>query len=556
MAWAGSSKVADLSRMLRTVCKTKAVSSKKNIPAIIFLSILGPENPGLLYNFTYVLKYILGKGACKNYINDITIVKCLMDVLFATTPVTVEERYGRKVGNVGGYLPPLGLATVASYVREKGYSVDLIDTVVLKTTEEDLLTYLRKHRPKVFAVTAITVDFQRATSFCERVRQGFPEMLIVIGGVHANLQSFEIMEKHKCYDLLVYGTEGELTFEALMNSFRAAGFNRGAFLSSNLAAIKGIVFRKDGKAVKTEPMPIIENLDVLPFPARDLLPMDKYLPLPNQYLRPPVASMVVSRGCIFKCTFCNEGRKAGFRMRFRSPKLVVDEIQHLMETYGTKEISFWDDTFSGNPAWTVEVCKEINKRGLDIVWSCYCNILGTTEEMLGYMAKAGCWNIFYGIESGNEDLLLRMRKGLTLDRIRQIVKFTKQQGIEIRASFMLGVPGETPEKGMNTIKFAIELEPDYAQFSLCTPYPGTELWENASNWGKLVETDYAKYHGWEAVWLPEGYQSKAQLLELEKLAMRMFYLRPKFIWNKIRKIRSFEDIVRYAKGARLVAGFT
>jgi len=243
-------------------------------------------------------------------------------------------------------------------------------------------------------------------------------------------------------------------------------------------------------------------------------------------------------------------------MRFRSPKLVVDEIEHVMKDYGAREISFWDDTFSGDPNWTIEVCAEIKKRKLDIIWSCYCNILGTTEEMIRQMAQAGCWNIFFGIESGNEDLLMKMRKGLTLDKIRQIIKITKEVGIEIRASFMIGVPGETPEKAMNTINFAIELDTDYAQFSICTPYPGTELWSIASKEGKLLNTELTNFHGWDPVWLPNGYDNKEQLIALQKLAMRKFYLRPSFVLNKILKIRSVNDIVRYAKGARLVAGFT
>jgi len=480
-----------------------------------------------------------------------------MDILLSNTPInSINDRYAKNIGNVGGNLPSLGLAMIAAYIRDKGFSIDLFDTETLKINEDDITEYIGKHRPKVFAVSANTIDFERSTVFCEKLRKEFPDMLIVIGGVHANLQPIKIMKEHACYDLLVYGMEGELTFGELMISYKNSGFDRKKYLESDLDSIKGIVFRKGSDVVRTPPMPVIENLDILPFPARDLLPMDKYMPLPNQYLRPPVVSMMVSRGCKFKCTFCNEGTKSGFMMRFRSPKLVVDEMQHVMEAYGAREVYFWDSTFSGDPDWTIELCKEIKRRKLDVTWSCFCNILGTSEEMIKEMAEAGCWNILFGIESGNEDLLLKMRKGLSLDKVRQIVKITKEAGIEIRASFMIGVPGETPEKGMNTINFAIELDPDYAQFSICTPYPGTELWGIASKEGKIIDKDFSNYHGWDSVWIPDGYESTEQLRKLEKLAMRKFYLRPKFILNKIKKIKSPTDLIRYAKGARLVAGFS
>ena len=237
-----------------------------------------------------------------------------------------------------------------------------------------------------------------------------------------------------------------------------------------------------------------------------------------------------------------------------SPARVIAEIKHLMERYGAREISFWDDTMTIRKDWMMEFCDRLISAGVDITWTCYGHVNTITEELLFKMKKAGCFNIFYGYESGDQGLLDMVDKGTTLDRIRQVNQWTKEAGIEIRASFMLGLPGETPELARKTIDFAIELDPDYAQFSLPTPYPGTSLWHQAKNYGNL-KTDFSEYHGWSAVFLPSGYKSRDELLALEKEAMRRFYFRPGYILNKLKKINGIVDLIRYIKGFRFALGF-
>jgi radical SAM superfamily enzyme YgiQ (UPF0313 family) len=241
------------------------------------------------------------------------------------------------------------------------------------------------------------------------------------------------------------------------------------------------------------PRPLIQNLDALPFPARDLLPMDKYIPLPNQYKRKPVANLMALRGCPYQCTFCSANAVFGCSLRMRSAQRVYDEIKQLVDTYGIREISFWDDTLTVNKKWLHELCDLIISNHLDITWSCYARVNTVDLDLLKKMKKAGCWNIFYGIESGNQELLDRIKKGITLDQIRNAVKLTKKAGIEVRGSFMIALPGETPEMAHKTIDFAIELDPDYAQFSITTPYPGTELFEQAKQYGEL-SGDFSKFH--------------------------------------------------------------
>jgi len=479
-----------------------------------------------------------------------------MDILLIYPPLSVKERYGnRKIGSSGGHLPPLGIAGIAAYLRKSGYDVGLIDALALDMTEEDICRYIALHRPRAVGLSALTSMFHRAASLVNVIRERFPEILIILGGQHATIMAEEIFKAHdECFDLLVYG-EGEVTCLELMNIFKDTGYERQRLLGSPLLKnINGLIFKTGDSIIKTPVRSHIADLDSLPFSARELLPMDKYIPLPNQYKRLPVAHMISTRGCPYPCSFCSASAVFGKKVRQMSPARVIAEIKHLMERYGAREISFWDDTMTIRKDWMMEFCDRLTSEGIDITWTCYGHVNTITEELLFKMKKAGCFNIFYGYESGDQRLLDMVDKGTTLDRIRQVNQWTKEAGIEIRASFMLGLPGETPELARKTIDFAIELDPDYAQFSLTTPYPGTSLWHQAKNYGNL-KTDFSEYHGWSAVFLPSGYKSRDELLALEKEAMRRFYFRPGYILNKLKKVNGIVDLIRYIKGFRFALGF-
>ena len=481
-----------------------------------------------------------------------------MDVMLVYPPISVEERYGsRKVGKkVGGHLPPLGIACLAAFVREKGYAVDVVDSLALEISNDDLLKRAADLKPKVIGFSILTMNYHRAVESAKILREQFPDILFIVGGHHASIMPKEIMQDNSnCFDLLVYG-EGELTLLELLDKYKESDFNKTKFLKefNLLKNIKGIVFKKHDEVVLNERRELIQDLDILPFPARDLLPMDKYIPLPNQYLRLPVVHMTVIRGCAFQCAFCSNNSVFGRRIRAKSPKRAVDEIEHVMKMYGARELSFWDDTMTTVNKWMEDFCDEILNRHLNVTWTCYSRVDTVTLELLKKMKQAGCWNIFYGFEAGNQQLLDNICKGITLDQIRNANNWTKEAGIEVRASFMIALPGETPELAQETINFAIELDPDYAQFSITTPYPGTRLWQDVEKFGTLNK-DFSKYHLWEPVFVPFGYKNKEQIMEVEKKAFKQFYLRPKFIIKSLRKIRSIEDIKRYIKGLRFLLGF-
>jgi radical SAM superfamily enzyme YgiQ (UPF0313 family) len=302
------------------------------------------------------------------------------------------------------------------------------------------------------------------------------------------------------------------------------------------------------------PRELIPDVDVLPLPARDLIPMGRYIPLPNQYITPPVVHMVVQRGCPFSCSFCSNNAVFGRKVRKRSPALVVEEIKHVIKKYNARELSFWDDTITVDRKWLLEVCELILKENIKINWSCYASVSTVDTELLKTMRRAGCWNIFYGYESGVQELLDNIDKNITLEDIEYVNEITRKSGIEIRASFMLALPGETPELAMKTLEFAIKLNPEYAQFSLTTPFPGTKLFNEASKYGRLI-TDFSRYNCWEPVFIPYGYKDGKEILNVQKICNKRFYFRPAYIINRLKRTRTFEDMVRNYKGLKMAIGF-
>ena len=480
-----------------------------------------------------------------------------MDILLLFPPISVEERYGnRKIGDVGGHLPPFGLTCIAAYVREKFFSVNILDASAENLSSEEVFKFIRKHQPKVIGFSAMTPQFCRAANLARELEKLFPDILIIIGGHHASILPEDTLKDNPCFDILVHG-EGEETALEILNHYKVKGWNKEKFLKDTnyLKTIEGIAFHdQDHNVIINKPRKQIQDMDSLPRPAWDLLPLNKYIPLPNQYLNKPVIHMVAIRGCPFDCNFCSNPAIFGKKIRAKSPERVVEDILHVRDKYGIKEISFWDDTMTINRKWMEKFCNCMIETQANVTWTCYSRVDTVNFNMLKLMKKSGCWNIFYGYESGDQELLDNIDKGITLDQIRRTNQWTKDAGIEVRASFMIALPGETPEKAKQTIDFAIELEPEYAQFCITTPYPGTKLYESAKKSGKLLE-DFSKYNIWEAVYIPKGYKNAEQIMAIEKLAMRKFYFRPRFFLNKIKQVRSFEDIRRYFNGFKMAIGF-
>ena len=479
-----------------------------------------------------------------------------IDVIFIYPPLSVKERYGGRItGDIGGYVPPLGILSLAAYLRVHGYNVAVIDSLINCWDVEQTASVVIERSPKIVGFSAITPIYHRAVNCANIIKKKSPNQLIVLGGHHASVMCEDIIKKDRCFDIVAFG-EGELTMLELIECYRSKDFNCFEFIKDydTLRKIKGIAFRQKDGIIINDKRELIQDVDELPLPARDLVPIEKYIPLPNQYKLLPSVHMVVIRGCPYKCAFCSNNSVFGRKIRARSPEKVIYEIKCLKEKYDVKEISFWDDMMTSNKRWLVELCDLMIQNELGITWTCYSRVDTVTKELLLKMKKAGCWNIFFGFESGVQDLLENINKGITLEQIQNASRWCKEVGIEIRASFMLALPGETPELAQKTIDFAKKLNPEYAQFCITTPYPGTKLYDEAEKWGRL-SLDYSKFNIWEPVFIPYGYKDKDQINKLEKKATFEFYFRPIIVINLLKKLKSWEDIKRYYKGFKMALGF-
>lgn len=383
----------------------------------------------------------------------------------------------------------------------------------------------------VLCVSALTMNYEDGLEMAKIARQANPECITVFGGIHPTIFPDDVM-LNKEVDFVCMG-EGEYTVLELIQTIEK---------NEKFDKIQGILYKDGGKVIRNESRPLIQNLDELPFPARELLPMSEYLSAKvgrvAWELPSPSTSIITSRGCPFRCTFCSSHLTFGRRIRFRSPENVVNEIEYLIDRYRIKGISFVDDTFILDSKRISAFCKEIRSRGVDIEWMCMGRVDTVSKDMLIDMKKAGCVSTGYGIESGSQRVLDEyIKKGITLNEAEKAIKITKEAGITSVAYFMIGTPGETLDDINKTIDFAKKLNPDAVNFSITIPMPGTEMFDTANKIGNIKansfrDFDFSKYPIFESHDLPKG-----KVFELHSRADREFYFRINYLMSQIFSIR-------------------
>lgn len=432
--------------------------------------------------------------------------------------------------------PPLGLAYLAAALRRAGHQVQILDADVEGLNAQGVALEIKKIKPEVVGLSAVTPNFSEAVKIAKSVKKFKNPPMIILGGPHAS--AVPQAAKFSCFDFTVLG-EGEETLTELVSKVKKD--------KTNFKKVKGLAFLAGRKLVITPPRPYLKNLDQLPFPAWDLMPpATAYHPTPGMYQNLPMMSMITSRGCPFRCTFCNRS-VFGNTYRARSPKNVVDEMEILVKN-GIREIKFYDDTFNLDTQRVIGICREILKRKLKLSWSCLCRVNSIEPEMLKLMKKSGCWQVSFGIESGNDDVLKAVRKGQTCKMTRQAVSLVHQAGIQVRGFFIIGLPKETEASMRQTIDFAKELNLEMANFYTLIPFPGTEIYQRAAKFGRLKKRrsfdDYLPQTTSTPPFIPYGLTEK-KIQQYLKKAYREFYLRPTFLWEKILGIQSFSQIKKY-----------
>lgn len=427
------------------------------------------------------------------------------------------------------YWQPLGTLSVAASLQKAGHEVDFLNGAFLTHTE--ILQTIKTSLPDFIGLYSTTFGWPKAKQTAHELKTILPDVFITVGGPYPIALQEQCLEDCEWIDAVVTG-EGEITAVSLIEKL-AAG--------ETLAGVQGVAYRDGGKIVINEPQPLINNLDALPFPARELLgEADNYIPAPATYKRKPVAVIMTSRGCNRKCIYCfqiDKSRESG--IRYRSIDNVMKEIE-LCLSQGYREIKFIDETLAGDYERAMQLAKEIKARKLDFTWFASACVNQVDKALLRAFKEAGCWAILMGAESGVQKNLNTIRKGITLEQIRRAVKAAKEVGIKVFTPFLFGIPGETFAEGLQTIQFACELNPDVANFHSLTPFPGTELYDNLEQYGTVSDNlSHYTYQG--AAFIPHT-MSREEITTLRQIAFKKFYSRPRFLIHRALGMRDLNDL--------------
>lgn len=470
-----------------------------------------------------------------------------MKVLLVQPPNEfIKQAYGVKSKVKFGHAPPLGLGYIASYLERDGHVVKILDASALELDMEGTLDAIDVFDPDLVGITVLTNYADVAKSLATGIKERRPDTTTVLGGPHATYFYTEILQDMPGFDHVIYGEADTVISD----------YVRFLHDPKSLHRLQGLVYRDErGGVVVNPPAAAPGNLDDCPSPTWHLFDMSLYRPLPMQYRQRPFFTMITSRGCWWqRCKFCFQAGSCSAKYRRQSPERVVDEIEVLYHKYGIRELAFWDDTFIMKFSWLKRFTMLLQQRQLRISWTASGRCDTMNEKMLQTIREAGCWSIFVGFESGNQELLDLIDKGITLDQARTVAQITRKVGIEVRGAFMLGLPGETPEMGEKTIRFALELDPDWAIFYATHPRYGTKLYDIAMQSGTFLDRNFRGMT--KVTYVPVGYANADELARTVRHAYRRFYLRPRFMLRKLRRIRAPRDVVELGKGLLLFLGLT
>lgn len=425
-------------------------------------------------------------------------------------------------------MPPLGLLTIAAALEEKGKNIAIIDAHVEKLSISELKERIYKLQPKIVGITVMTATAIQANLIARTVKQIDQSITVVMGGVHAEVLPEECLN-NRCVDIVVRG-DGEVTFNDLCDAVLSG---------KSYKHIKGISFRAEEMGetcvINNPSADVITDLNRLPMPNYNLVPMHRYYPAIGAYRRLPAINMLITRGCPGKCSFCNSAKTT---LRTRDAELVVKEILILKEQYGIKEIQFYDDTFTIYKANVLKFCKLMKENKVDVSWTAFARVDCIDECMAREMKEAGCHQIMFGVESGDTEVLKKMGKPIQLEQTKKAIKIAKDAGIEVRCTFIYGCEGETIGSMQKTLDFAFKLDADIALFNIATPYPGTQLFRWAKEKGFLITEEWAEYElGHPVLKLPTV--SPRQIQDFYNRSFKMLYRQPKMILRRLKKATSF-----------------
>jgi anaerobic magnesium-protoporphyrin IX monomethyl ester cyclase len=438
---------------------------------------------------------------------------------------TVKENYG--------IFPSLSLLYVAGILEEAGCDVLFVDAHAEELSLEQTVARLQQFGPDFVGYTLTTYLFFQSMNWIKEIRAKL-DVPVIVGGVHLSIYPRETMG----YTAIDYGVTGEAE-RSLPDLLHAL------VDGVDLSRVRGITYRRPDGAVMVTPKAADCDINLAPFPARHLLDNSLYFSFISKYKN--FSCFLTSRGCPYKCIFCEQGSKP---FRARTPKNVVDELEICVNEQGIRELDFFDSSFTIRKDRVIAICDEIQRRKLDIVWAARTRVDCINDDVLRAMRSAGCTRIYYGIESGNREVLSTLKKSTSFEMYRDVIRRTRANDIHSFGYFMVGNPYEDDATVRQTIRLALSLDLDYAQFSKVTPMPATEMYTllleatGRDYWREHIEAGID-----DDIPRPLCDMTDAEIQRWTRLAYLRFYYRPRFIARTLSRMRSREEFTRSVKTA-------
>lgn len=460
-----------------------------------------------------------------------------MKILLINPPLKEEERRNPVIGTLFANAMPLGLGYIAAVLLQHGITdVQIADAAAEHLSNQDLVARIKRDKVDLVGITATTYSYFDAASLARDIKKSTDGRVpVVLGGTHISAIPSHAMDC-EAFDYGVIG-EGEYTFLELVTKLA-----RGEDPSD----VAGIAYRRDDELVFTPKRPLVMDLDTIPFPARNLMKTRLYASLPTDVRYLPKFTQIPTRGCPFQCNFCDSAAVTGKKYRAPSPKYLVDEMEHLKKDFGVREVAFAATTFTVSHKKTEIFLEELTARRLNMAWTASTRVDVVDADLLKKMKQAGCWSIRMGIESGNDDVLKFIQRGMTTDEVRQVVGWADDAGLQIKAFFIVGHLIDTPATIQQSIDFACSLPLDDVTVQINTPLPNTPQFKMAPAYGEL-NADFSRYNFWRPVFVPHG-MTHDELLWWHKEFYKRFYWRTKTVKRHLRKkLCHWHTLVNYVK---------
>jgi radical SAM superfamily enzyme YgiQ (UPF0313 family) len=433
-----------------------------------------------------------------------------------------EGRCEQRLSSFQYVMTPISLPSIAAVLRKSSHSVIIQDCIANNQDIDEIKEQIKLYQPQLVIINTSTATFNNDKVTIKAIKESSDAHITAIGTHVTALPEISLTESK--LDSVIR-REPELTSLDLTNSLNN---------NKDLKNVLGVSYKSDKEIINNPDRPFIENLDDLPYPARDLLSNQKYtMPLSDK----PYTLLISSRGCPYDCIFCTARQYYGKKLRLRSPANIVNEIEEIIKKHHIRNITMWSDTFTLNRNFVVEVCEEILRSGLKFNWMTNSRVDKVDPELLRLMRKSGCWIISYGAESGVQKIIDNAKKEIDVNQTKNAFKWSKDAGIETMAHIVLGLPGETKETIQQTVDFVIKLDPDYTQFYCAIPFPGTEFYQMA------IENNWITTNEWNSFEINQPiistpFLSAKELRKAKKQAFKSFYLRPSYALKVFRRTKS------------------